>query len=96
MAIEKGYDFVVCGHIHHAEMRLVDTEKGKVTYLNSGDWVESLTALEYQKGAWEIFKYSAKNFEKEEIEVGDFSDGEDLKSKLDVMTLLQKIKLEIA
>lgn len=96
LAIEKGYEFVVCGHIHHAELRTITTEKGQVTYLNSGDWVESLSALEYKDGNWEVFRYAAKDFEKEEAETGELSDSEDLKSKLDIQTLLQKIKLEIA
>ena len=37
----RGFDGVVCGHIHHAEIRNI----GGVLYCNSGDWVESLTAL---------------------------------------------------
>jgi hypothetical protein len=40
----------------------VETEKGKVTYLNSGDWVEHLTALEYQQNEWTIFEYNEKDF----------------------------------
>jgi UDP-2,3-diacylglucosamine pyrophosphatase LpxH len=40
-AIERGVDGVVCGHIHHAEIRDFDG----VTYYNDGDWVESCTAL---------------------------------------------------
>ena len=40
-AHRRGADGVVCGHIHHAEMRMVDG----VLYCNDGDWVESLTAL---------------------------------------------------
>ena len=40
-AMERGVDGVVCGHIHHAEIR----EFGGVTYYNDGDWVESCTAL---------------------------------------------------
>jgi len=35
---------------------------GKVTYLNSGDWVEHLTALEYSQNEWKIFEYNEKNF----------------------------------
>ena len=65
-------------------------------YLNSGDWIENLTALEYNKGNWAVFKYDARNFTKDEIEDGELSDGEDLTSKLDVNILLQKIKIEIA
>lgn len=57
IAIENGFDFVVCGHIHHPEMRKIVTEKGEVMYLNSGDWVENLTALEYNEGHWKIYRY---------------------------------------
>jgi UDP-2,3-diacylglucosamine pyrophosphatase LpxH len=95
LAVEKGYDFVVCGHIHHAEMREVVTDKGNVTYLNSGDWVESLTALEYVSQQWKIFRYEAKSFENDLAEEGVLSDGDDLQHKLDINLLLQKIKLEV-
>jgi UDP-2,3-diacylglucosamine pyrophosphatase LpxH len=58
IAISNGYNYVVCGHIHQPEMRNIVTEKGEVMYLNSGDWVENLTALEYHQGGWRIYKYS--------------------------------------
>jgi UDP-2,3-diacylglucosamine pyrophosphatase LpxH len=57
IAISNQYDYVVCGHIHHPEIRLIETEKGKVFYLNSGDWVENLTSLEYDNGKWRIYYY---------------------------------------
>ncbi len=57
IAIENGYDYVVCGHIHHPEIKSIQTEKGAVTYLNSGDWVENLTCLEYDGGKWSIYRY---------------------------------------
>jgi UDP-2,3-diacylglucosamine pyrophosphatase LpxH len=57
MAIEEGYDFVVCGHIHQPVIREFNGEGGRVTYLNSGDWIENLTALEYHEGAWSLFCY---------------------------------------
>ena len=95
LAVEKGYDYVVCGHIHHAEKRKILTEKGSVMYLNSGDWVESLTALEYVNRQWKIFQYEAIHFENDSIEEGVLSDGENLHQKLDINLLLQKIKLDI-
>jgi UDP-2,3-diacylglucosamine pyrophosphatase LpxH len=58
LAAEGRYDYVVCGHIHHAEIKNINTAKGQVTYLNSGDWVESLTALEYNKGEWELYRHT--------------------------------------
>ncbi|MEQ9166671.1 MAG: UDP-2,3-diacylglucosamine diphosphatase, partial [Fulvivirga sp.] len=57
IAIDNGYDYVVCGHIHQPQMRKVKTAKGEVTYLNSGDWIENLTALEYNHGHWKIYNY---------------------------------------
>jgi UDP-2,3-diacylglucosamine pyrophosphatase LpxH len=57
IAIGNKYDYVVCGHIHHPEIKTISTEKGSVTYLNSGDWVENLSALEYNKGVWKIYRY---------------------------------------
>ncbi|MBD3749890.1 MAG: UDP-2,3-diacylglucosamine diphosphatase [Sphingobacteriales bacterium] len=91
LAIEKGYNFVICGHIHHPEIRQIVTDKGEVTYLNSGDWVESLTSLEYQNGVWSIYKYDTNNFSKEENEEVD---QENLKSMLDINALFEKFKKE--
>jgi len=95
LAAANGYEYVICGHIHQPEMKTITTASGKVTYLNSGDWVENLTALEYNNDAWTIFKYDQKDFQTDEVDEGDLSDSEDLRSKLDISTLLQKIKLEI-
>ncbi|MDO7744687.1 MAG: UDP-2,3-diacylglucosamine diphosphatase, partial [Pedobacter sp.] len=77
------------------EMRTVKTEDGEVVYLNSGDWVENLTALEYNDKKWTVFKYDHKDFQNDEAEDGILSDGENLHSKLDINILLEKIKLEI-
>ncbi len=60
LAIDKKYDYVICGHIHQPEMREITTEKGSVTYLNSGDWVENLSALEYNNKKWSINYYNEK------------------------------------
>ena len=48
---KRGYDGVICGHIHHAEIKEIDG----IMYMNDGDWVESMTALvEHHDGRWEI------------------------------------------
>lgn len=57
IAIENGYDYVICGHIHQPEIKVISNSKGKTTYLNSGDWVESLSALEYNDGKWSLYEY---------------------------------------
>jgi UDP-2,3-diacylglucosamine pyrophosphatase LpxH len=56
-AIAQRYDYVICGHIHRPQMREMSNEHGKVMYLNSGDWIENLTALEYNKGEWSLYDY---------------------------------------
>ena len=60
LAIEKKYDYVICGHIHEPKIIAKENKFGKTLYLNSGDWVENLTALEYNKKRWKLFKYSAQ------------------------------------
>ncbi|MDB9720644.1 UDP-2,3-diacylglucosamine diphosphatase [Winogradskyella sp.] len=57
LAIAKGYDFVVCGHTQQPKILTKNTKKGKTTYLNSGDWVENFTALEYQFKRWKLYNY---------------------------------------
>jgi len=57
IAIGNQYDYVVCGHIHQPDMRTIVTEKGQTLYLNSGDWVENLTALEFDGKDWSIYRY---------------------------------------
>ena len=57
IAIENNYDYVICGHIHQPEIRNVVTENGTVNYMNSGDWIENLTSLEYTGGKWSIYNY---------------------------------------
>jgi UDP-2,3-diacylglucosamine pyrophosphatase LpxH len=58
IAIENGYQYVVCGHIHCPDIRKIVTEKGEVMYLNSGDWIENLTALEFDGAEWKIYRYA--------------------------------------
>lgn len=63
LAAEENYDYVICGHIHRPQMRVQEVKGKKVTYLNSGDWVENLTALEYKWGRWSIYEYDAADYE---------------------------------
>ncbi|MBM3159413.1 MAG: UDP-2,3-diacylglucosamine diphosphatase [Bacteroidetes bacterium] len=63
LAINKGYDYVICGHIHQPQQRIVTTTEGQVTYLNSGDWIENLTALEYNNQNWEIYHYKEEDYQ---------------------------------
>lgn len=73
LALQKGYQAIVCGHIHHPEIKeIVVSGKGRITYLNSGDWIENLSALEYNKGNWSLYRY--RRDESEEKEKSDQDD----------------------
>lgn len=55
---KRGFDGVICGHIHHAEIKNIDG----VIYMNDGDWVESCTALvEHHDGRWEIITWTRES-----------------------------------
>lgn len=76
IAIENEYDYVVCGHIHQPEIKTINTEKGSVVYLNSGDWIENLTALEYHRGEWHLYQYELDVEVKNRVEVGPIQEEE--------------------
>lgn len=57
LAIENQYDYVICGHIHQPQLRKVKTDKGTCVYMNSGDWIENLSALECIDGNWSVFYF---------------------------------------
>ena len=59
----KGFDGVVCGHIHVPKIRSSRAGERLPEYLNSGDWVENLTSLEYAYGRWSIYEYCDTDFE---------------------------------
>lgn len=57
MAVNHHYDHVVCGHSHSPNKQLFETKKGECLYLNSGDWVKHMTALEYSFKRWKLYRY---------------------------------------
>ncbi|EDY86938.1 metallophosphoesterase [gamma proteobacterium HTCC5015] len=84
-AAEKGgYDGVICGHIHHAEIRSI----GEVTYMNCGDWVESCTGLaESEDGSIEILRWTRGEHNVVELLPDDME-------KTDELGLIAELKLE--
>lgn len=68
IAIENGYDYVICGHIHQPVIAQYSNDKGSVLYLNSGDWIENLTALEYHNKEWKLFTYATDYVAQQEDE----------------------------
>jgi UDP-2,3-diacylglucosamine pyrophosphatase LpxH len=68
IGIFQKYDYVICGHIHHPEIKEISNKDGAIQYLNSGDWVENLTALEYNSGKWSIYRFDENEIEKMKVE----------------------------
>ena len=62
LAIEQKYDYVLCGHIHEPKIILKENNHGSTLYLNSGDWVENLTALEYNNKRWKLYHYKESDY----------------------------------
>lgn len=57
-ARKRQYNYVICGHIHRPCIKEVALPEGSLFYLNSGDWVENLSALEFKDGVWRLFQYN--------------------------------------
>ena len=55
LAIDNGFDYVICGHIHHPKIQMFNNRNGQTLYLNSGDWIENLSALEYHNELWRLY-----------------------------------------
>ncbi len=87
LAIDNGYDFVICGHIHQPQMRKVENQNGSTMYMNSGDWVENLTALEYMEGSWSLFQYNPNAYDLED----EKQEEENEPMELDLMGLIKKV-----
>lgn len=76
IALENDYDYVVCGHIHQPEIKEYKKGAKKVIYMNSGDWIENLSALEYTNKQWSIYHFDESDVimnEPEELDLIDKS-----------------------
>lgn len=62
LAIDNGYQYVICGHIHQPQIRAIKKFNGEVTYMNSGDWIENLSALEFDGKEWSIYRYESSHY----------------------------------
>ncbi|RXG13393.1 UDP-2,3-diacylglucosamine pyrophosphatase LpxH [Leeuwenhoekiella aestuarii] len=86
LAIENKFDYVICGHIHQPQMRKVENGNGSCLYLNSGDWIENLTALEYHNKIWSLMEY-----EKQNLPIS--KDDESVNTEIDPVALMASIKM---
>lgn len=57
VAQKNGYKYVVCGHIHTPKIESFNINGEQVIYMNSGDWLESLSSLEYAENKWSIYMH---------------------------------------
>jgi UDP-2,3-diacylglucosamine pyrophosphatase LpxH len=89
IGISNGYDYVVCGHIHHPEIRTITTEKGQILYCNSGDWIENLTALEYHEGEWTLYHHPERQAPVAEEPEAEPSTGELFETMLEEFNMLR-------
>lgn len=85
LSIQNGYNYVVCGHIHEPKIKKITTQFGSTTYLNSGDWIENLTSLEYNQKEWAIYRFAddaSLQKTQETIDIDDLISSEDLIKKI--------------
>ncbi len=94
IAISNGYAYVVCGHIHQPQQRTFTDERGRsVVYLNSGDWIENLTALEYQHGKWNLYEHPHAAMPAEELLATNHLDAVDLSQDGLFRALMEEFEL---
>ncbi|WP_297091102.1 UDP-2,3-diacylglucosamine diphosphatase [uncultured Draconibacterium sp.] len=75
LAYDKNIDTVICGHTHNASDKVLHYNNKTIRYINTGDWVESFTAAEYENGEWSLCCYAPVNkiLEKNEPEPEEFA-----------------------
>lgn len=93
LALEENYDYVICGHIHQPSIRECVKGNKKVVYMNSGDWIENLSALECEGDEWRIVYF---NELKEEAEIKNAGEDEQKEETLNVsLSDLKKGRIQI-
>ena len=90
IASSDNFKYVVCGHIHQPKIESFKTGKNTVTYLNSGDWVENLTALEYNNSKWSIYNHEPSHIEKNVINEDEKSNKELFEEMVTEFNILKK------
>ena len=90
-------DYVVCGHIHRPTIERRTIKGHTLTYMNSGDWVENLSALELVNGEWRMFMYEESNLHMtpviRHLDVKKDDSNEPARLKQKVLSTKQMLKL---
>jgi len=81
VAVNQGYDTVICGHTHIPKVKMLNINDKVVKYLNCGDWVESFTAAEYAANEWTLF-YHTENDDELPTDEPDIPEGRQLYQSL--------------
>ena len=89
IAFERKYKFVICGHIHQPAIKKHSIKNKNIIYLNSGDWVENLTSLEYHNKKWTIYQHDNNHYEEELV-----NDESDLSAKELFQGMLKEFKID--
>ena len=88
IARERNYNYVVCGHIHQPAIKKYAHKNKNILYLNSGDWIENLTALEYHNKEWKIYQHDLNQVEEELVQ-----DNTDLSPKELFQQMMNEFKI---
>ena len=86
---------MICGHIHQPEIKKIETNAGSVTYLNSGDWVENLTALEYYDGKWHLFSFKDNFLQDNEFDETNEDDEDVLETKVLFQNMMKEFRADV-
>ena len=87
LAINNDFDYVICGHIHQPKIQAFKNNKGATLYLNSGDWIENLSALEYNNEAWRLYYWDESHRpENESLSEEELEEENDWSHLLSAMT----------
>ena len=89
LAAGRGCEYLICGAPHHLSNLWLETNMGKCQYLSAGDWVQHLTALEYNFKRWKSYRYS-------EDKLSPFFADEDLKQMNEEEILSKNLKTGIS
>ncbi|HMG15938.1 MAG TPA: UDP-2,3-diacylglucosamine diphosphatase [Saprospiraceae bacterium] len=56
-ASKEHFDGIICGHTHVPSIQHINNGSESIHYLNSGDWIENMSALEFNNESWTIYRY---------------------------------------
>ncbi|SHI48143.1 UDP-2,3-diacylglucosamine pyrophosphatase LpxH [Mesonia phycicola] len=92
LAIENNYKYVICGHIHQPQIVRKVNKFGTCLYLNSGDWIENLSSLEYHDGRWSLNYFKKEDYAPEVVTEKDVKDFQGMLAAITITSQPEKNK----